>query len=206
MWKIPENREISSIKNETHKNDLPVQYRRDLMFMLYQSKLPKRYLWPLHRYLISRKVPALGKLPSPVRVFTRNDPLTDVGEIIIEMDMDGGKTELMKSLKEVAFSKYFLQRIAGTSKKFQPIRKFDAFLKRVKSRNKDYFEDIDISDADLEANYNNLAVIKDKSRKIKLGWRVQKNRHKNAISKDSKISVKNRKDWEKYMQDIPIDW
>ena len=204
-WNIPKNKVIATVKESDLRN-LPIQYRKDLWFILLESKLPQRYFWPLHQYLLLNKTPEIKKLPPPVRVFTSHRPTADMGNLVIEVDLDAGKKEIANALKDIYESRTMLQKIGGTNKIFQPIRNFESFLKLAKRRSLDSQIDFDDFWKIGPSGKADLAAMKKIARKMKTKWRVQIFRNAKSLSKVKRISVKKREKYEDYLKNVEIGW
>jgi ribosomal protein L23 len=205
-WELPKNEMVTSTK-ESQQDDLPIQYKKDIQFILYQSILPQRYFWPLHQYVLFQKIPKIKDLPSSVRVFLSNNPTADIGKVVIEVDIDAGKKEIMDVFKEIYESRTMLQKISRTNKTFQPIRNFDEFLKRAKNRSLDSLIDFDdFWKVGVDGKTSDLSAMRKIAKGMKNKWRVQIFRSKKTLTKGKRTSVKDRESWEESLKNIEVPW
>lgn len=179
--------------------DLPIDYKKDLNFVLEQSKLSERFFSPLHKYIITGKIPLGNTLPSPIRISWRWKERT-IGKIIIEGDVDMTQKDITSEMKNINFLKEQIKKIYDIDIKMQPIRNFDETSKITKDR-----KSIELADLE-ELNGMDIEDIRKINLKTKNRLEVKRSRHKKNISDIERVCVKKREDFEKHLASLSPDF
>lgn len=187
-WGLPKTKEIATAT----ESELPIQYKKDIRFILLQAKLPLRYFLPLHRYLLTGVMPKMKNLPKRTRVFVSLDPTTEMGRVHIEVDLDAGKKEILDTLKDVSEMKALIQKINQVGTKSQPIRNFDETLK-IALNSTNITEMSDVAGDWSE----DMAIVRKKNLAARSRLRTKLSRGKKALTGGRRISVRRREEVER---------
>lgn len=190
-WNLDDKESNNMFFSFKNTYDLPVDYRKDIEFILWQSKLFRRYTWPLHRYLISGVKPK--ELPKNTRIGYLMDN-TDIESMSVQIDADASREDIDQTLKEFTKMKEVLLKSRGIDKKQQPIKNFEEAKKVYGSNSSDLG---DIIDPDNKHNQTRKKFDKAKNR-----LDVKQHRYRKTFSSDGKISVSKRDEYEKYIDSI----
>jgi len=189
-WKLEERKSGDTFFNFKQISDLPVDYIEDLEFILNQSKLPKRYLWVLHRYIVAGTIPKQKDLPKSTRFFY-HFPKNSMEYMTIEIDADANQRDIKSVLSSVTDSKKMIQKIYNLDKKSQPILDMN-LAKKIFGSNP-----VDIGDMANEMHDNNIQSFRGAKNKLD----VKQHRYRKKFLK-GKISISKKEEYEKYMEEI----
>lgn len=189
-WKLEERKSGDKFFNFKQISDLPIDYIDDLEFILYQSKLPRRYLWVLHRYIVAGTIPKQKDLPKSIRFFY-HFPKNSMEYMSIEIDADANQKDIRSVLSTVTNNKKTIQKIYNLDKKSQPILNMNLAKKIIGSNA------TDIGDIADEMHDSNIQSFRDAKNKLD----VKQHRYRKKFLK-GKISISKKDEYEKYIEEI----
>lgn len=170
-----------------YASGLPVNYKGDIEFILWQSKLPRRYLWSLHRYLISRIIPKPKELPQKARI-VYSLPATGIESCSAEIDADASREDIKSILREFTKMKKVIQESYGLEKSQQPIQNIKEAKTIIGSKPSDIGDMADKPNQDFRKAKNRLDV--------------KQYRYRKKFSEENKVPVSRRGEYEKYRDNI----
>jgi hypothetical protein len=176
----------------------PIEYKKDLNFVIHEIKLPTRFTNFLHNYLQTRKIPKWSYNRDKIRVFINHDPRYNSGQIILKMDIDARLSDVKKEWRSIAKAQRLLNKMIGGPKISQPIRKPERLTRLIKKESP-------TSIAFDTRDWTKKDDKKERSREMN-ALRVMKFRIKNKNTTINRSSVRNRKRIEEYYnnQEIPF--
>lgn len=191
-WKFNNPIELDKFLSVEKITDMPEEYLDDLNFILMHLELPERFLLDLHTYLLKNKVPQITDLLSKdkkVEIFLRHDPMYNSGSVILKLDRDATKDDVVAIWKEVEATQGFLKESSDSRKKFQPSRNFEILRLLIKECLSP--SDAAVNDATLWEDKDNASKnIRAKRRALK----AQVYRYKKELEEiQQRPSVKDRK-------------
>lgn len=196
-WNLDDIKTNDTFFTYRHSSDLPFEYVRDLEFVLCQSKLQRRYLWALHKYLISGIIPKESELPKKAIIYySAEDPLVNILSMSIKIDADASKADINLVTKEFTKMKSLIQENWKLEKKQQPILNIQEARKIIGS-----VPDLRGQMADDMSTRPIKDYAKDKNR-----LDVKNHRYGKTFSGENKISVAMRSEYEESINNIETEW
>jgi hypothetical protein len=189
-WKLEERKSGDKFFNFKQISDLPIDYIDDLEFILYQSKLPRRYLWVLHKYIVAGTIPKQKDLPKSTRFFY-HFPKNSIEYMSIEIDADASQKDIRSVLSTVTNNKKTIQKIYNLDKKSQPILNMNLAKKIIGSNA------TGIGDIADEMHDSNIQSFRDAKNKLD----VKQHRYRKKFLK-GKISISKKDEYEKYIEEM----
>jgi len=183
---------------ETYSNakEFSQDYYSDLEFIINQSLLPQRFVFPLHNYLLEKKVLEV-KSTKPVEIFIRHNPLKDSGKVILEISPDATFDDIEKVKKDINLSLGFLKKSGKSQKIKQPMRTDIDTAENI-LKNKDNIELV----AESRHPYDGTKSVAADVLKERNNLKVFRSRLLKQINEPKRTSVSKRKEVEEYYSSI----